>query len=81
MTRIGKDATKTDLIRKQNKNTYRYLDDILPINNDDFDLSTSDLYSNELIIKLPITIFVCPLLDLYMRLCDGNLSTNNLRQK
>ena len=39
MTRIYKDATKNDLIQKFN-NTYRYLDDVLAINNDDFDLYT-----------------------------------------
>ena len=47
MTRINKDATKNDFIQKFN-NTYRYLDDILATNNDDFDLYSKDIYPKEL---------------------------------
>ena len=32
-------------------NTYRYIDDLLCINNKDFELSISDIYPKELILK------------------------------
>ena len=75
MTRINKDATKNDLIQKFN-NTYRYLDDILAINNDDFDLYSKDIYPKELTLNKANTDNKhCPFLDLDIRLCDGNLHT------
>ena len=75
MTRINKDATKNDLIQKFN-NTYRYLDDNLAINNDDFDIYTKDIYPKELTLNKANTDNKhCPFLDLDIRLCDGNLHT------
>ena len=47
MTKISKDPSKQHLIQKFN-NTFRYLDDILALNNDDFSMYTKEIYSVEL---------------------------------
>ena len=47
MTKISKDPSKKHLIQKFN-NTFRYFDDILALNNDDFSIYTKGIYSSEL---------------------------------
>ena len=55
MTKISKDPSKQHLIQKFN-NTFRYLDDIFALNNDDFSMYTKEIYPAELtLIKLILT--------------------------
>ena len=47
MAEINKDHSKQHLVDKFN-NTFRYFDDILALNNDDFNINTKDVYPVEL---------------------------------
>ena len=56
-------------------NTYRYIDDLLCINNKDFELSISDIYPKELSLKKTNTSpRKSPFLDLELPLLVINLS-------
>ena len=56
-------------------NIYRYIDDLLCINNKDFELSISDIYPKELILKKTNTsLKKSPFLDLDKPLLTINLS-------
>ena len=60
-------------------NTYRYIDDLLCINNKDFELSISDIYPKELILKKTNTSpKKSPFLDLDKPLLTINLSLKYL---
>ena len=75
MAKIQKDPSKQHLLDVFN-NTYRYLDDILAINNSDFLVFTNEIYPKELILnKANNSGDCCPFLDLHITLSQGNLNT------
>ena len=75
MAKISKDPSKLHLVDKFN-NTFRYLDDILALNNDDFDTYTNEIYPPELTLnKANTNNQHCPFLDLDITVCNGKLNT------
>ena len=54
MTRISKNPSKQHLVDKFN-NTFRYLADILALNNDDFSMYTKEIFQFELTLKKACT--------------------------
>ena len=75
MAKISKDPSKLHLVDKFN-NTFRYLDDILALNNDDFDRYTNEIYPPELTLnKANTNNQHCPFLDLDITVCNGKLNT------
>ena len=75
MKNLSKDPTKQHLIQTFN-NTFRYLDDILAINNDDFNLYINDIYPKELTLnQANKSNKHCPFLDLDLHICDNKLNT------
>ena len=50
MTKISKDTPKQHLIQKNN-NTYRYLDDTLALNNDDFSMYIKEIYRSRFLLS------------------------------
>ena len=73
MTKISKDSSKQHLIQKFN-NTFRYLDDILAINNDDFSMYTKEIYPVELTLNKAYTNNDhCPFFDLDIYIINGKL--------
>ena len=75
MTKISKDPSKQHLINKFN-NTFRYLDDILALNNDDFSMYINEIYPVELTLnKANDNNDHCPFLDLDIYIINGKLNT------
>ena len=75
MTKISKDPSKQHLINKF-INTFRYLDDILSLNNDDFSMYINEIYPAELILnKANTNNDHCPFLDLDIYITNGKLNT------
>ena len=75
MTKINKDPSKQHMINKFN-NTFRYLDDILALNNDDFSMYTKEIYPVELTLnKANTNNDHCPFLDLDIYITNGKLNT------
>lgn len=75
MAKLQKDPNKHHLIETFN-NTYRYLDDILSLNNPTFSNFITDIYPSELTLnKSNVTDDRCPFLDLDLRIIDGKLHT------
>ena len=75
MAKISKDPTKEHLVQKFN-NTFRYLDDILALNNDDFNTFTKEIYPPELTLnKANTNNQHCPFLDLDIHISNGNIDT------
>ena len=75
MTKISKDPSKQHLINKFN-NTFRYLDDILALNNDDFSMYIKEIYPVELTLnKANTNNDHCPFLDLDIYIINGKLNT------
>ena len=50
MAKLNKDPSRTDLIDKFNK-TYRYLDDIISVNNSDFYKFNAEFYPKDLTLN------------------------------
>ena len=77
MARISKDPSKQHLIDKFN-NTFRYLDDILALNNDDFNKYYEEIYPKELTLnKANSDNHHCPFLDINFHICNDKLNTKN----
>ena len=78
MTKISKDPSKQHLIHKFNI-TFRYLDDILALNNDDFSMYTKEIYPVELTLNKANTFCTnndhCPFLDVDIYIINGKLNT------
>lgn len=75
MARISKDPSKQHLVQKFN-NTFRYLDDILALNNDDFNMYYNEIYPPELTLnKANSNNQHCPFLDINFNICNGKLNT------
>ncbi len=75
MAKISKDPSKLHLVDKFN-NTFRYLDDILALNNDDFVTYTNEIYPPELTLnKVNSNNQHCPFLNLDITVCNGKLNT------
>ena len=75
MARISKDPSKQHLIDKFN-NTFRYLDDILALNNDDFNKYYEEIYPKELTLnKANSDNHHCPFLDINFHICNDKLNT------
>ena len=75
MEKLFKDNTEHDLLNKFN-NTYRYLDDILALNNPDFGNFVKDIYPDELkLVKSNTDNQHTPFLDLDITLDNGALIT------
>ena len=75
MTNISKDPSKYHLIEKFN-NTFRYLDDILSLNNDDFNTYCKDIYPKELTLnKANSNNHHCPFLDINFNINNDKLDT------
>ena len=74
MARINKDSSKQHLVEKFN-NTFRYLDNILALNNDDCNSFTKDKYP-VFWTKQILTINIgCPFLDLSILIHNGKFNT------
>ncbi len=75
MAKLLKDPTKIDLVQEFN-NTFRYLDDILTLNNPDFGNFVKDIYPEELkLIKSNNNSSHTPFLDLDITIENGSLIT------
>ena len=75
MTKISKKPSKQHLIQKFN-NTFRYLDDILALNNNDFRMYNKEIYPVELtLIKANDNNDHCPFLDLDIYIINGKINT------
>ena len=75
MTKLSKDPSKLHLIDKFN-NTYRYLDDIFSLNNQEFSQYTAEIYPKELTLnKSNVFGNNCPFLDLDISVLNGKLHT------
>ena len=75
MAKIYKNPTEHDLVDKFN-NTYRYLDDILALNNTDFGNYIKDIYPKELkLVKSNSDSCHTPFLDLDITIENGSLIT------
>ena len=75
MAKISKDPLKLHLVDKFN-NTFRYLDDILALNNDDFNMYYNDIYPKELTLnKANSDNHHCPFLDINFQISHGKLNT------
>ena len=75
MTKISKDPSQQHLVDKFN-NTFRYLDDILALNNDDFNTYINDIYPAELTLNKANTDNQhCSFLDLDINITNGKLET------
>ena len=73
MTKINKDPSKQHLIQKH---TFRYLDPILGLNNDDFSMYTREIYPAKLTLdKANTNNDHCTLLDLDIFIINGKLNT------
>ena len=72
MTKISKDQSDTKILN----NTFRYLDDILALNNDDFSLNTKEIYPVDLTLnKANTNNEHCHFLDLDIYIINGKLNT------
>ena len=81
MTKISKDQSKQHLIQKFN-NSFRYLDDILALNNGDFSMYTSEIYPAELTLnKANTNNEHCPFLDLDTNIFNGKVYTKIYYQR
>ena len=75
MAKLQKDPNKQNLIETFNY-TFRYLDDILALNNPSFSNFITDIYPSELTLnKSNVTGDRCPFLDLDLSIIDGKLHT------
>ena len=75
MTVINKDPSRQHLVSKFN-NTFRYLDDILALNNDDFDKFIHEIYPRELTLnKANTNNQKCSFLDLNISIDNEKLHT------
>ena len=75
MAKISKDPLKQHLVEKFN-NTFRYLDDILSLNNDDFNVYYKEIYPTELTLnKANLDNHHCPFLDINFKICNGKVDT------
>ena len=75
MAKLQQDPNKHHLIETFN-NTYRYLDDILALNNPTFSNFINDIYPKELTLnKSNLTDSRCPFLDLDLSIINGRLHT------
>ena len=75
MSKISKDSSRHDLIQKFN-NTFRYLDDILALNNDDFNTYIHEIYPVELTLnKANANDQHCSFLDLDIYISNGKIDT------
>ena len=75
MTEITKDPLKQHLIQILN-NTFRYLDDISPLNNDNFSMYPKEIYPAELTLdKANTNNKHCPFLDLDIYISNRKLNT------
>ena len=75
MSKINKDPSQQHLVETFNY-TFRYLDDILVINNDDFNTYAQTIYPSELTLnKANADNKHCPFLDLDINISQGQLKT------
>ena len=75
MAKISKDPSQQHMVQKFN-NTFRYLDDILALNNDDFNTYTSEIYPPELTLNKANTDEQhCSFLDLDISINNGKLNS------
>ena len=75
MAKIQKDHSKQDLVDQFN-NTFRYLDEILALNNPDFQEIAKEMYPKELTLnKSNISNVHAPVLELDLTIEQGCLST------
>ena len=78
ITKISKGPSKQHLIQTFN-NIFRYLDDILSLNNDDFSMYTKEMYPVELTLnKANTNNEHCPFLDLDIYFINGETQYQNL---
>ena len=75
MAKIQKDPSKQDLVDQFN-NTFRYLDDVLALNNTDFQKFAKEIYPKELTLnKSNVSNDHTPFLDLDLKIEQGSLCT------
>ena len=75
MAKIQKDPSRQDLVNQFNK-TLRYLDDVLALNNPDFQKFAKEIYPKEITLnKSNVSNDHTPFLDLDLKIEQGSLCT------